>query len=112
MRDLRRVERPAVRIQALLDDVRDALSHLILGQRRGLRPGLAHPRRHVHWQSLVLRALTKALDKPVQQSLQQNRPVPRAQKDLGRIFQKKLRNSLATSVLRGLFLSSPFARRV
>ena len=110
--DLRRVERAAVSVQALLDDVRDALPHLILGQRRSLRPSLAHARPHVHWQSLVLRAQTKAPEKPFQQSLGRNRPVLRAQNDLGRICQEKLRNSLATSVLRGLILSSPFARRV
>ena len=95
----RRVERAAVSVQALLDDVRDALAHLILGQRRSLRPDLAQARRHVHWQSLVLRAQTKPLDNPVQQSWRRNRPVQRAQKDLGRICQKKLRTSLATCIL-------------
>ena len=113
MSDLRRVERAAVSVQALLDDVRDALPHLILGQRRSLRGSLDHARPHVHWQSLVLRGgRVQVLRKPFQQSVRRNRPVLRAQKDLGRICQKKLRNSLATSVLRGLILSSAFARRV
>ena len=56
--------------------------------------------------------LREALEKPFQQSVRRNRPVLRAQKYLGRICQKKLRNSLATSVLRGFILSSAFARRL
>ena len=99
------VERPAVRTQALPDDFRDALAHLLLEQQRSLRTGLADARRHVHWQSLVLRA---GAWQPSQQSGWRNRPVLRAQNDMGRICQKKLRKSLATSVPRSLILSSPF----
>ncbi|MDA8583628.1 hypothetical protein N9L68_05325 [bacterium] len=91
--DLRGVERAAVSVQSLIDDVRGALPRLILGQRRSLRASLAHARPHVHWQSLVLRAQRKSLEKLFQQSVRRNRPVLRAQKDLERICQKKLRDN-------------------
>ncbi len=111
--------------QALLDDVRDAFAHLIFGQRRSLRTrfGITRPYVHgqslvlrdVHWQSLIMRGLGRlgrTPEKSFQQSVWANLPVLRAQNDLGRICQKKLRHSVPACVPRSFLLSLPIAHRV